>query len=533
MNQEIKNSDLHRQQDELTVLEPSLRNQISYNDKHELVLLANDFRKEKKLGFIAPEKLAEEIERLKANYTQLSQMVSELKSQWEQATDRLSLREAVTHLERKLQTAEAIGDFSEVKNLLDECQSEINRILDANGEKRKEIAALAKSLVESTEWHQTTERFKEIIEEWKSAPETHRKLQEQLWNEIVEAKNTFFERKREYFEELEKEQMLNLDRKLELCEKAEAIKDSTEWKKTTEVFQSLFEEWKSIGPVTSAEKNEELWERFSSARKYFFDRKQEHSNAIREEQQHNYKQKLAIVEEAEMLSSSTQWKETAQRFDELQRLWDSIGRAPEAYNDELWKRWRAAKNTFFEAKRKHAKEYLQSLQQNYERKKALTERAEHLAESNNWGAATAELTQMMIEWKTIGPIPKEYGDELWERFNLARKKFFNRKDEDREKCKEFYEKKRQERIKQTERFLQTLERELADDQAKIAEFTESLSRLNEENKKDRELKEHLTQLISKIQRDIEKRNKKIEQVKKELEELVRRSEQDSSKKQHD
>lgn len=497
-------------------LDAAYQSQLNYSDTNELTLLANDFRKEKKLGQFQPAQLEAEIERLKTNFDEIKRTAELLQENWTQSEDKLAARELIAQFERKLQHTDALGDYTPFKSQLALYQSEIDEILEANAAARQKISDSAKALAESTDWQQTTEQFKELLEQWKAAPETSRKVHDKLWNEITEAKDTFFDRKRKHFEEQEKEQMLNLDRKIELCEKAEQIKDSEEWKKTTEAYIELMDEWKTIGLLPSAEKNDEMWERFSAARKHFFNRKQEHSKAIRQEQENNHVRKLEIVEEAENLASSTQWKATTDRLEDLQKIWDSIGRAPKEHNDELWKRWRTAKNTFFDARRSQAKDYLKNLQENYDRKKLLTERAEHLAQSNNWKLATDELIQMMTEWKTIGPVPKEYGDELWNRFNQARKVFFKRKDEDRDKRRAKFEQKAQERLQQAERFLQTLRTELKEDEEKLAEFSESIKEIKDESKKDRELKDHLAQLIIKLEHNIEKRKAKISEVEAQL-----------------
>lgn len=497
-------------------IDAAYHTQLNYSDTHELTLLANDFRREKKIGKVQPEQLEAEIQRLKTNFDEIKRTAEILQENWAQSENKLAARELIAQFERKLQNTDALGDYSPIKSQLALYQSEIDEILQANAAARQQISDSAKALAESTDWQQTTEQFKALLEQWKSAPETNKKTYDKLWNEISEAKNTFFDRKRKHFEEQEKEQMLNLDRKIELCEKAEQIKDSEDWKKTTDAYIALMDEWKTIGLLPSAEKNDEMWERFSAARKHFFNRKQEHSKNIREEQQNNYTRKLAIVEEAEQISTSTQWKTTTDRLDELQKSWDSIGRAPKEHNDELWKRWRAARNKFYDARRNQAKDYLKNLQENYDRKKVLTERAEHLSKSDNWNLATDELIQMMTEWKTIGPVPKEHGDDLWNRFNQARKLFFKRKDEDRDKRRARFEQKANERLQQAEKFLQTLQAELKEDEEQLAEFTQSIKDIKEENKKDKELKEHLAQLITKLEQNIVKRKAKITEVEAQL-----------------
>src|SRR5690606_18306990 len=145
-------------------------------------------------------------------------------------------------------------------------------------------------------------------------PFVEKEVSDRLWAQIEEARNHFYERKRAFQESVEKEMMQNLDLKLELCEKAEALSQSENWKETAEVYKQLMEQWKNIGRVATAEKNDELWNRFVSAKNIFFDRKAVHQGQIMEEQEANYIAKLKLVELAESIKESTKWKETADQY---------------------------------------------------------------------------------------------------------------------------------------------------------------------------------------------------------------------------
>lgn len=495
------------------------KNQLSLNEKNELILMANDFRKEKSLGHLSPEQWPATIEKLQNNLSQLQSAAAALQQEWEQATEKLNVKTSLFQFEKKLQSTDAIGDYSSFQNKIKDYHQGIDAIYESNAQARQALVDEALSLVEKEEWQAVTEQYKDLLERWKTAPEVKKHVNEKMWAQINQAKDTFFERKRKHYEDLEKEHLVNWDKKLELCEKAEALQHSEDWKNTTDQMNELFEAWKAIGHLTSQEKSDEMWERFSNARKVFFHRKHEHSKQIKEEQEKNTQDKLAIVEEAEQIVANQNFKHGGERMEALQKQWDAIGRATKEMNDVLWDRWKHARNSFYEQKRNSTKVFLSNLQENYEKKKVLTERAEHLSNSQNWKLATDELLQMMTEWKTIGPIPKEFGDELWDRFNAARRKFFKRKDDDRDRRQAHFKQKQNDRLKQTEQFLETLHADMKEDEEKLSEFTVAIQELKEDNKKDIELKQHLTQLIEKLNVDIEKRKSKIADVEQQLNSL--------------
>lgn len=330
--------------------------------------------------------------------------------------------------------------------------------------------------------------------------------------EGAKAEKTAEERRAEA-EEAAKDQMLNLDKKLELCEKAEALQDSEEWRKTTEALNALMEEWKQIGKVTSFEKNDEVWSRFATARSKFFDRKRAHADEIQVEQEANLLKKQELLAESRELQHSTDWGPTTKRMIALQQEWEAIGRAPRKQNDAIWQEWKASRDVFFQAKKAHFANFKNELDDNYRKKQALTERAEELQDSSDWHGTTDELSHLMEQWKSVGPVPRAKSNEQWDRFNAARRAFFKRKDADRDKRREHYKLKEEGRLGQARLNLHDLEAELKDDEERLAEFKETLDAPMGEGKKDKELREHLLSLVAKLEAGIPRKRQQLELAK--------------------
>ncbi len=352
-----------------------------------------------------------------------------------------------------------------------------------------------------------------------------------FWNEIEVARNHFYEQKRLYHEALEGDMMQNLDLKLELCEISEKIQNSEDWKATTQEYKELVEKWKSIGRVASNEKNDELWKRFIDAQNVFFDRKKNYFEQIQQEQEANYAAKQALVEKAVALSTSTEWKETTQVFSQLNEEWKAIGRVPRELSDDIWQAFQSAKDTFFNAKRNNFEAHKLTLEDNYAKKSALVKRIETLKHSKAWKETTDELNELMTEWKSIGQIPREYKDDLWEQFIGARNFFFDRKDQDRTQRKQQFQDRLEGRITQTKDFLQKLEEQQADELQKIEEFKQSKEQLDLNNPKDIALKDHLEILIQQIENKLPGRAEKIKNVAQQLEEILDKKENDAADKE--
>lgn len=204
-----------------------------------------------------------------------------------------------------------------------------------------------------------------------------------------------------------------------LCERAEALKDSTAWKATGDAYKALFEEWKQVG-AAGRELDDQLWARFNEARGAFNSRRSKHFEEREQVWAANKEVKEALVAEAEALQQSTDWKATAEKIRGLQERWKAAGSAGRERDEALWGRFNAAKQVFFDAR-------AAAWEENRKRKEALVADAEALKDSTDWRTTGDAMKAMQAEWKTIGPAGREHEDALWTRFRAATQAFFDRR----------------------------------------------------------------------------------------------------------
>lgn len=510
---------------------PDLWNELNFPGKEfcifneeaqELWLMATAHSQERKLAELNAENLNTLTTALAEKFKEVESRVMELNAEWETQEDKLKLSGKISRMRDYLSRANAIGNYAPVYESLQDKEKVVRALYDTNYAEKLKLAERAEALGGSEDWKATTEAFRAIVEEWKNAHPADKGRSDKLWDRIEKARNEFYERKRQHHESLEQDMMQNLDLKLEICEQAEKLATSEEWRKTSDIYKELMDRWKTIGRVASAEKNEELWNRFINARNSFFDRKKQNFEQIQVEQEGNYNLKLALVEQAESLCTSTDWKETTNKLANIMDDWKKIGKVPFEKADELWNRLQAARDKFFTAKRQSAEEFKVGLEDNYAQKVALLNRAEELQYSENWREATEEMNELMQEWKKIGHIPREYGDSIWERFIAARHNFFNRKDADRDKRRMRFQNQIDSRYQQTAQFLEKIKAEMREEEEKLADFRQSLENTSGDSPKEVELRRHLQSLIAQIERKMPARLEKIEEVSKQFEELKQR-----------
>jgi len=451
-------------------------------------------------------------------FPEVAAKVKEVETELAQTEDKLKLVGKVSRLKDYLLHTNAIGDFEALMVSMKQMEHLMNHLIEQNYAQKLAITLSAEEIAEnSTNWKEDTLKLKSIGDEWRNIGHLDKHRNEALWNRLEVARNKFFERKRAHQDEQEKEMMRNLDLKMELVEKAESIADAESWKETTEIFKNLMDTWRTIGR-TVHDKNEELWNRFILAKNKFYERKRVHFEVIQGEQEKNLLEKLALVEQAESIKDSTDWSKTSTEFAEILEKWKSVGKVPIDKAEELWNRMSVAKETFFNNKRQFLQSIRVEQEDNYAQKLSLLKRAESIKNSTNWRETTEEMNELLTEWKKIGQVPREFIHSLWEQFLAARKHFFNRKDEDREKRKLFVEKQIQGKFQKTKSFLEQLEQELEEEKARLEDFKGALGNVSPGNKED-ELKSHLEKLISQTEFKIKHKISKIEDLRKQVEDL--------------
>ena len=194
---------------------------------------------------------------------------------------------------------------------------------------------------------------------------------------------------------------------------------------TARALRELHSEWQQ---VAEAPRNvaQRLWERFRFATDFIRSRCEVFFAKQRDEREQNLVKKAAIVEEAESLAQSSDWARAAQRFQELDQSWQESGSVARDTGRDLSHRFRTARNVFFTRRREDMAGRKRVWAENLTRKEALCARAETLAESMDWEAASAEMKRLQAEWKTIGPVRRQQSELVWVRFRAAADRFFER-----------------------------------------------------------------------------------------------------------
>lgn len=195
-------------------------------------------------------------------------------------------------------------------------------------------------------WDQLTKEILAAQEDWKKLGFASKKVNNSLFARFRETCDTFFAKKAEYFKTMRDAHAANLEKKTSLCERAEELKESTDWKKTADKLVELQKEWKTIGPVEKKH-SDAVWQRFQTACDYFFDRRKKATSGARKAEQSNLRQKQEIINELKAISDETSRDEAIKTVKELMAKWQQIGHVPFKDKDKVYDAYRAAVNDLY------------------------------------------------------------------------------------------------------------------------------------------------------------------------------------------
>ncbi len=289
-----------------------------------------------------------------------------------------------------------------------------------NLELKTAIIEAAEKLKENDDVIAAFRKLQQLHAEFREIGPVASELREDIWNRFKEASTIINKKHHEYFEARKEKEEENLQKKTEICEKIEAIDTTTlktfaEWNEKSEEITQLQAEWKTIG-FAPQKMNVKIFERFRAACDKFFKEKAEYFQSVRSSLNENYEAKLALVEKAESLKDSTAWKETTDILVELQKKWREIGTVPKKYSDQIWQRFNAACDAFFEAKKEAGADTRSEQQENLEKKKAIIERLAAIEPGNQEGELRDQLRAAQQEWNEIGHVPFKEKDKIYKLF---------------------------------------------------------------------------------------------------------------------
>jgi hypothetical protein len=332
----------------------------------------------------------------------------------------------------------AIGPVpqAKVKDLYDTYQHYVEKFYDyvkinkefrdldfkKNLEAKETLCEKAENLDQEEDVVEAFRTLQKLHEQWKELGPVSKEFRESIWERFRAATAVINKKHQAFFESQKGNQKENFEAKSALCEKVETIaqteiKDSTDWNALTKEIENIQKEWKKIG-FASKKENQKVYDRFRAACDDFFAKKREFYAGFKNQMQDNLARKVELCEKAEALKDSTDWKKTSDDYIELQKQWKEIGPVSRKKSEQVWKRFRAACDAFFENRDKHFGSVNSEQSENLEKKRAIIDEV-RAYEAGDKDDAREAMRDFQERWNAIGFVPFKEKARVQDAFRKA------------------------------------------------------------------------------------------------------------------
>jgi len=361
-------------------------------------------------------------------------------------------------------TSSVKGDYntllSDYKKQRDAHYNAIDKQMNDNLDKRVQVIEGLKSLIENADANTMYKEFRVLQDTWRSIGAVSKTRYNDTWKTYHHHVERFYDllHLSNDFRDLDFKN--NLEEKLKIILKAEALAASADVNEAFKELQELHKIWKEdIGPVAK-DVREDVWQKFSAITKEIHDKRHEHFRDMKSKYQDIIALKLAVIDRFNAYDTSNNkthkdWQNSIVETEKLRQEYFNAGKLPYAKSEEVWQKFKTATKKFNSSKNHFYKDEKSEQQENLKKKIALIEIAESLKESEDWEVATEAMKKIQADWKKIGHVPRKFSDDIWNKFKAACNSYFDRYHDQ----KNSVSKEQQANVDAKKTFLETLKEE--------------------------------------------------------------------------
>lgn len=389
-----------------------------------------------------------------------------------------------------------------------------------NLEAKTKLCEAAEKLADEPDVISAFHQLQDLHQQYREIGPVAKDLREQIWARFKAASTVINKKHQQHFDELRAKEEDNLRRKTELCERVEAVakeenKGTADWDKHTQQIIDIQKEWKTIG-FAPQKMNVKIFERFRAACDDFFTRKGEFFKKMKAQFAENAEKKKALVEKAQALMDSTDWRSTSDKLIALQKEWKTIGMVPHKLGDKLWADFQQACNHFFDARNAANAGTRSAEHENLEKKKDIIEKLKTLL-SEAGDDVQQKVQALTEEFNKVGHVPYKEKDKVYEEYHAVLDRIYKelhvnaarrRMDNFRNNLKNVAERGANALDNERGRLMRQYDR-LKND---ITTYENNLGFLNVSSKKGNSLIEEMNRRIQKLKDELEETRQKIKEI---------------------
>lgn len=396
--------------------------------------------------------------------------------------------------------------ISQYKSLRNKYYSDLENQLKYNLNKRIEVIDELKAIIEKADSATMYKEFKAIQDRWKKIGAVPRTKYNTTWRNYHHHVERFYDLLHLNNDLRGLDFKHNLEEKLKIIEKVEALAKEEDIAKAFKELQELHKKWKEdIGPV-SREHREDVWQKFSQATKVIHDRRDDYYQSQKSQFEDNMKLKLAVIQSLEAFDvaenkTHSDWQKSIKEFEAKREVFFTIGRVPRAKSQIIWEQLKAATKKFNQAKNTFYKSQNKTQQSNLEQKRALIAMADSLKDSDDFEETTQEMKRIQAEWKKIGYVPRKFSDQIWKQFKGACNHYFDRLHE----IQDSGSLEQKEALATKKEFISQIQDVVGNEEVKLEEvkaYIETWNKIGRVPRKEKEIEVRFHKLIEKLYKQL-------------------------------
>ena len=296
-----------------------------------------------------------------------------------------------------------------------------------NLEAKTALCEAAEKLADEEDVIAAFHQLQDLHQEYREIGPVAKDLRESIWARFKAASTVINKKHQQYFEDIRAKEEKNLEAKTALCEKMEAInlddiKTAAQWEQITKDVIAMQQEWRTIG-FAPQKMNVKIFERFRTVNDTFFTKKAEFFKTLKSLYAENLEKKKKLVEKAQELADSTEWKKTGDKLVALQKEWKATGIVPRKQGELLWKSFMEACNKFFDARNKANAGTRNTERTNLDKKREVISQLKALLENPVENAQQA-LQKLTEQYNAIGHVPFKDKDALYQEYHEVLDKIY-------------------------------------------------------------------------------------------------------------
>lgn len=296
-----------------------------------------------------------------------------------------------------------------------------------NLEAKTALCEAAEKLADEEDVIAAFHQLQDLHQEYREIGPVAKDLRESIWARFKAASTVINKKHQQYFEDIRAKEEKNLEAKTALCEKMEAInlddiKTAAQWEQITKDVIAMQQEWRTIG-FAPQKMNVKIFERFRTVNDTFFTKKAEFFKTLKSLYAENLEKKKILVEKAQELADSTEWKKTGDKLVALQKEWKATGIVPRKQGELLWKSFMEACNKFFDARNKANAGTRNTERTNLDKKREVISQLKALLENPVENAQQA-LQKLTEQYNAIGHVPFKDKDALYQEYHEVLDKIY-------------------------------------------------------------------------------------------------------------